>query len=175
MFTTTKVKSAYMHKLAILYRTAKLLPVWDTKYVVYSNYLLNADDVKVILNEGMPHHKNPFDKGRLIINFKVGVDGHLRLHQWINYACTLLSGQIPLSWISQRQETERAGQTLTSSRRTNAYWWLLWGGITCIPHLWYSRHIQLSILAPCPINGLCMLYSLHSSAYAPQVHFKVYE
>ena len=29
------------------------------------------DDVRVVLNEGMPHHKNPFDKGRLIINFKV--------------------------------------------------------------------------------------------------------
>lgn len=46
--------------------------------VVY--HLLNTDDVKVILNEGMPHHKNPFDKGRLIINFKVGVDDHLHLH-----------------------------------------------------------------------------------------------
>ncbi len=28
-------------------------------------------DVKCILNEGMPHYKNPMDKGRLIIIFKV--------------------------------------------------------------------------------------------------------
>ena len=25
----------------------------------------------MVLNEGMPHHRNPFDKGRLIITFKV--------------------------------------------------------------------------------------------------------
>lgn len=28
-------------------------------------------DVKCILNEGMPHHRNPFEKGRLIIQFSV--------------------------------------------------------------------------------------------------------
>ena len=32
---------------------------------------VDSGDVKVVLNEGMPHHRNPFDKGRLIINFKV--------------------------------------------------------------------------------------------------------
>lgn len=37
----------------------------------YMNMLDVLDDVKVVLNEGMPHHRNPFDKGRLIINFKV--------------------------------------------------------------------------------------------------------
>lgn len=67
--------------------------------------LLTADDVKVILNEGMPHHRNPFDKGRLIINFKVSVDDCLHLHLWI----ALFSGQVPLPWISQWQETKRAG------------------------------------------------------------------
>ena len=96
MFTTTKVKSAYMPEVAILYqehvRTSYALLscteppnycLFETQCMLCTsfNHLLNADDVKVILNEGMPHHKNPFDKGRLIINFKVGVDGHLRLHQ----------------------------------------------------------------------------------------------
>jgi DnaJ family protein A protein 1 len=33
--------------------------------------IIRHGDVKVILNEGMPQHKNPFDKGRLILNFKV--------------------------------------------------------------------------------------------------------
>ena len=28
----------------------------------------------MVLNEGMPHQRNPFDKGRLIITFKVGTD-----------------------------------------------------------------------------------------------------
>ena len=28
---------------------------------------------KVVLNEGMPQHKNPFDKGRLIIEFSVSI------------------------------------------------------------------------------------------------------
>lgn len=28
-------------------------------------------DVKCILNEGMPHYRNPFEKGRLIIQFLV--------------------------------------------------------------------------------------------------------
>ena len=30
-------------------------------------------DVKVVLNEGMPHLRNPFDKGRLIIPFTVSI------------------------------------------------------------------------------------------------------
>ena len=41
-------------------------------------------DVKVVLNEGMPQHKNPFDKGRLIINFSVSwvwwCASHLRVY-----------------------------------------------------------------------------------------------
>jgi len=28
-------------------------------------------DVKCVLNEGMPHYRNPFEKGRLIIQFHV--------------------------------------------------------------------------------------------------------
>ena len=28
-------------------------------------------DLKCILNEGMPHYRNPFEKGRLIIQFSV--------------------------------------------------------------------------------------------------------
>ena len=28
-------------------------------------------DVKCILNEGMPHYRNPFEKGRLIIQFNI--------------------------------------------------------------------------------------------------------
>ena len=28
-------------------------------------------DVKCVLNEGMPHYRNPFEKGRLIIQFNV--------------------------------------------------------------------------------------------------------
>ena len=29
--------------------------------------------MKVILNEGMPHYKSPFDKGRLFVEFSVSL------------------------------------------------------------------------------------------------------
>jgi DnaJ family protein A protein 1 len=34
-------------------------------------------DVKYILNEGMPQYKNPFEKGRLIIQFVVNFPSNL--------------------------------------------------------------------------------------------------
>ena len=34
-------------------------------------YLSSVDALKVVLNEGMPQLKNPFEKGRLIIQFHV--------------------------------------------------------------------------------------------------------
>ena len=30
-----------------------------------------ADKAKVILNEGFPRHKNPYERGRLVIHFDV--------------------------------------------------------------------------------------------------------
>ena len=39
---------------------------------LYTGALL-AGDMRVVLNEGMPQYKQPFDKGRLIIRFKVSV------------------------------------------------------------------------------------------------------
>lgn len=33
--------------------------------------IIKHGDIKCIINEGMPHHKNPLDKGRLIVVFKV--------------------------------------------------------------------------------------------------------
>ena len=32
---------------------------------------IKPNDIKCVLNEGMPMYKNPFEKGRLIINFNV--------------------------------------------------------------------------------------------------------
>ena len=51
-----------------LYRTYSILCVLEHERIII---ICIIDDVKVILNEGMPHYKNPFDKGRLIVNFKV--------------------------------------------------------------------------------------------------------
>ena len=45
------------------------LTIYSTSEVLITRHI--AGDVKVVLNEGMPHHRNPFDKGRLIITFKV--------------------------------------------------------------------------------------------------------
>lgn len=49
-------------------------------------YYMYTGDVKVVLNEGMPHHKNPYDKGRLIIDFKV-YTGHYN----VKCTCTIAS------------------------------------------------------------------------------------
>lgn len=46
------------------------LKVWGNFYSLV-NQSISTDDTKVILNEGMPHHRNPFDKGRLFVQFKV--------------------------------------------------------------------------------------------------------
>ncbi|CAI7997603.1 DnaJ homolog subfamily A member 1, partial [Geodia barretti] len=52
----------------------RIIRTLDDRQLVISTHagdVIKHGDVKVVLNEGMPHHKNPFDKGRLIINFKV--------------------------------------------------------------------------------------------------------
>jgi len=41
--------------------------------MMFTQDLYDLGDVKVVLNEGMPQYKNPFDKGRLIIAFSVSV------------------------------------------------------------------------------------------------------
>ena len=41
--------------------------------MTFTQNVYNLGDVKVVLNEGMPQYKNPFDKGRLIIAFSVSV------------------------------------------------------------------------------------------------------
>lgn len=38
---------------------------------MYVHVCQPADALKVVLNEGMPQLKNPFEKGRLIIQFYV--------------------------------------------------------------------------------------------------------
>ena len=40
-------------------------------FIYYTGEVIKHSDVKVVLNEGMPMYKNPFEKGRLIIQFKV--------------------------------------------------------------------------------------------------------
>jgi len=46
----------------------------DNRILVVSTLLgefIKPSDIKCILNEGMPMYKNPFEKGRLIINFNI--------------------------------------------------------------------------------------------------------
>lgn len=40
-------------------------------FVEHSGEVIKHNDVKCILNEGMPLHKNPLEKGKLIITFTV--------------------------------------------------------------------------------------------------------
>lgn len=52
----------------------RIINTLDKRELVISTHagdVIKHGDMKVVLNEGMPHHKNPFDKGRLIITFKV--------------------------------------------------------------------------------------------------------
>ena len=135
-----------------------------------------ADDVKVILNEGMPHHKNPFDKGRLIINFKVGIDGHLHRHLSIDSLNTLLSGQIPLSWISQWQEAEGASQTVTfSRRRTNAHQWLLWRGKFHTFDATDTSSCSCTVQPMYSISGLNFVCAYSIASMQGHVHYKLTE
>ena len=52
-------------------RTIKTL---DSRTIIISTTpgeVIKPNDIKCVLNEGMPMYKNPFEKGRLIINFNV--------------------------------------------------------------------------------------------------------
>ncbi|XP_041378865.1 LOW QUALITY PROTEIN: dnaJ homolog subfamily A member 1-like [Gigantopelta aegis] len=51
----------------------------DRKLVVQTlpGEVIKHGDVKVVLNEGMPQYRNPFDKGRLVIKFNDESDGHM--------------------------------------------------------------------------------------------------
>ena len=40
-------------------------------FLSLSAYFLCSGDLKVVLNEGMPQYRNPYDKGRLVIKFDV--------------------------------------------------------------------------------------------------------
>ena len=50
----------------VLYWTVKLL-----SHVLCVGEVMKHNVMKCILNEGMPTHKNPFEKGKLIITFQV--------------------------------------------------------------------------------------------------------
>lgn len=42
-------------------------------FVYLTGELIKPGDTKCVLNEGMPIHRRPFEKGRLIINFSVNI------------------------------------------------------------------------------------------------------
>ncbi|XP_064395120.1 dnaJ homolog subfamily A member 1-like [Halichondria panicea] len=53
---------------------SKVITTLDKRSLVITSHpgdVIKHDDSKVVLNEGMPQHRNPFDKGRLFIQFKV--------------------------------------------------------------------------------------------------------
>uniref|UniRef100_S4R5S5 DnaJ heat shock protein family (Hsp40) member A1 n=1 Tax=Petromyzon marinus TaxID=7757 RepID=S4R5S5_PETMA len=51
----------------------------DNRTIVITSHpgeVIKYDAIKCVLNEGMPFHRNPFEKGRLIIHFKVRARRH---------------------------------------------------------------------------------------------------
>ena len=44
---------------------------------IISGEIIKPGDVKCVIGEGMPHYKNPFEKGRLIIQFTVNFPNSL--------------------------------------------------------------------------------------------------
>jgi len=53
---------------------AKVIETLDNRQLVFHllpGEVIKHDDVRVIHGEGMPHYKNPFEKGDLIIHFEV--------------------------------------------------------------------------------------------------------
>ncbi len=76
----TQKKKKKMHPAGLELTTFLLLAWHLTLYAFFYIFYLHLffpgevikhDDIKVVLNEGMPLHKNPFEKGRLIIHFAV--------------------------------------------------------------------------------------------------------
>ena len=52
----------------------KTIRTLDERELIVSSLpgqVFKQGDVKCVLNEGMPHYRNPFEKGRLIIQFSV--------------------------------------------------------------------------------------------------------
>jgi len=52
-------------------KTIRTLDERDLVVTSLPGEVIKHDDIKCILNEGMPHYRNPFEKGRLIIQFSV--------------------------------------------------------------------------------------------------------
>ena len=51
-------------------------------YILLLGEVIKPGDVKCVMNEGMPMYKNPFEKGRLIITFKL----EFPKENWIDHA-----------------------------------------------------------------------------------------
>merc|ERR1712179_900871 len=52
----------------------KTIKTLDDRVLVITSYpgeVLKHGDIKSVMNEGMPMYKNPFEKGRLVISFKI--------------------------------------------------------------------------------------------------------
>jgi len=45
--------------------------VFTFSFFASTGEIIKHSEIKVVLNEGMPMYKNPFEKGRLIVQFKV--------------------------------------------------------------------------------------------------------
>lgn len=60
----------------------KIIRTLDDRELVITSLkgeVFKQGDLKCILNEGMPHYRNPFEKGRLIIQFSVEFPRQLSL------------------------------------------------------------------------------------------------
>lgn len=58
----------------------KIIKSLDNRDLLITNLpgmVIKSGDVKCIMGEGMPHYKNPFEKGRLIIQFKLIFPTHI--------------------------------------------------------------------------------------------------
>jgi len=52
-------------------RSVRTLDERDLVITSLPGEVIKHNDVKCVLNEGMPHYRNPFEKGRLIVQFSV--------------------------------------------------------------------------------------------------------
>lgn len=52
-------------------KTIRTLDERDLVITLLPGEVIKHSDVKCILSEGMPHYRNPFEKGRLIVQFDV--------------------------------------------------------------------------------------------------------
>ena len=82
---------------------------------MFLGQIVKHGDIKCVLNEGMPIYRRPYEKGRLIIEFKVSLERFV--HPQMATHCSILAWRSP--WTEEPCELHKV-QGITKSDTTES-------------------------------------------------------